>query len=97
MVINNFQDFYKLIQNESVSIKFKLEGCINSASKICNCNRNLKLKKINECNTLYCNYVKSNLDVLYSIFKNKIKDKEIIFNSNSVYLTTLKLNKQKYY
>lgn len=93
MIIGNFQEFYKLIKNEPLLITKKLEACINSAARICNCQRNIKLKKLDECNAIYVEYIKSNAATISMIFKNKIQDSSITFNSgNTIHIATVKLN-----
>lgn len=85
MVVRTFQDFYTLIQNDNISIKYKLKVCIDIASKTCICQKELKQKRLNDCNKLYVDYVRSNQSILISLFKNKTKDKHVVFLNGGIY------------
>lgn len=91
MIVNNYQEFYRYIKDEQIQIKYTMENCINAASKICNCQRAAKTRKMEECKSLYESYIKSNLQSAAAIFQKKTNDKVIMFNSDNRNLATLHL------
>ena len=92
MVVHNYQEFYRYIKDDQISIRFTLENCINSAAKICNCQKATKVKKMEECNRLYMDYIKTNVASLIPIFKKKTSDKFVAFNADNLHLSTINLN-----
>lgn len=90
MIINNFQEFFRLIKDEPLPIVKSLEACITSAARICNCQRTAKLKKLDECNTIYVEYIKSNAALIANILKRKTQDTTFTFNSgNTTHIATV--------
>lgn len=91
MIINNYQEFYRYVQNDQIQIKYSLENCIKVSSKICNCQRAAKARKMEECKNMYETYIKNNLQSAVILFQKKTHDKVIIFNSDNKNLATVQL------
>ena len=92
MRVNNFQEFNKLIKTTNLPIRQQLSDCIIILSKICNCKKQQKNKKAEECNTFYINFVKGNAENLKHFWKTVTSDTEISFFHNTHHhIITVKL------
>ncbi len=92
MNIGSHQALIQLMQNDNISAIERLKDCLHGMSKICNCQKDRKNKKQEECNTLYINFVSSNASNLVDYFRTKTTDNEIIFSYGSNHIIkTIKL------
>lgn len=79
MIINNAKDFVKFLGDEEISIRHQLDSCIKMAAKICGCQKSRKAAKVNECNTMYIDFIKANADALVDVFRQRTADTDIRF------------------
>lgn len=92
MNIGSHQSLLNLIGSDNVPGIDRLKDCISTLGKICNCQKQRKNQKQEECNVLYINFVTANTNNLVEYFKSKTQDNEIIFSYGSNHIIkTLKL------
>jgi len=92
MNIGNYQALINLVGSDHIVSIDRLKDCLTGLNKICNCQKQKKNQKQEECNTLYINFVSSHASDLITYFSTKTTDNEIIFSygSNHV-IKTIKL------
>ena len=92
MNIGSPQALIQLMQNDNITSIDKLKECLHSLGRICSCQKQRKNQKHEECNTMYINFVSSNVSNLADYFKTKTTDNEITFSYGSNHiLKTIKL------
>ena len=92
MRVNNFQEFNNIIKTTNLPIRQQLSDCITILSKICNCKKQQKNKKAEECNNLYINFIKGNAANLKHFWKTITSDPDISFFHNTHHhIITVKL------
>ena len=83
MNIGNYQSFYNLVKDDLPVIAGPMGDCIRNVASICNCKKEQKQKKSNECNTMYINFIKKNGEALKEYFATKTSDVELLFNHDA--------------
>jgi len=83
MNIGNYQSFYNLVKDDLPVIAGPLGDCIRNVASICNCKKEQKQKKSNECNIMYINFIKQNGEALKEYFATKTSDAELLFNHDT--------------
>lgn len=92
MNIGSHQALVNLIGSDNIVSIDRLKDCLQGLSKICNCQKQRKNQKHEECNTLYINFVSSHASDLVHYFKTKTTDNEITFSYGSNHIIkTIKL------
>lgn len=79
MTVNGFQDFINKFGNDSVSQFNPLLNCSSVVNRICNCQKQRKAAKVEECTKIYINTVQSLTEESINYLKTKTSDTEIIF------------------
>lgn len=79
MTIGGYQAFYNLINNDNTPSFAPLKNCVTVTNKICNCQKARKNAKIEECERIYINIIRSSANSMVEYFKSKTNDSEIIF------------------
>lgn len=93
MTISNYYEFYNLVKDDMSSVVSQLSECIRQSNSICSCQKDRKQRKIEECNTIYIEFIKSNAEGLVEYLKTKTQDKSVIFKHSTHYpITTVNLN-----
>lgn len=82
MTIGGYQDFANRFGNDNISAFNDLKNCINVVGKICNCQKQRKANKSEECNKIYISLVHTVIVGMTDYLKTKTNDEEIIFLSN---------------
>lgn len=82
MNINGFQDFINKFGNDNIASINTLKDCVTAVSKICNCQKQRKSAKVEECNNLYISIVNSKIVNMIEYLKTKTEDSEIVFYYN---------------
>jgi hypothetical protein len=92
MNIGSYQALINLLGSDNITSLDRLKDCLTGANKICNCQKQRKNQKHEECNTLYINFVSSHASDLINYFSTKTTDNEIIFSHGSNHvIKTIKL------
>ena len=86
MTIHTYQSFFNLIKNDSLPVKDSLADCLVAVSRICACKKPLKMKKSEQCNNIYINFIKNEAHNYISLWKTKTSDDVIIFYHNTHHL-----------
>jgi len=82
MIVNGHQDFLNKFGNDTIPQFAAIKNCQAVLVRICNCQKQRKAVKSEECNNLYINTINSYADLLLEYFKSKTTDQEIIFYHN---------------
>lgn len=82
MTIGNYQSFNNFVANDNVNEFNSLKNCIAVLNKICNCQKQRKAAKSEECNNIYINIINNNVSNMIDYFRTKTTDDEIIFYHN---------------
>jgi len=82
MNVGGYQDFINKFGNDNISFFNPLKNCQSVLNKICNCQKQRKALKSEECNNLYINTINSSVSNLVEYFKTKTTDPEIVFYHN---------------
>lgn len=85
MIIKNYQQFYDFIKDENLPIKTELLNCITSVIKTCNCKKELRRKRSEQCNELYVNWIKNNASNYKAYWKQKTNSGYIRFFQNETF------------
>ena len=92
MIISTYQQFYKLIKDDILPVTSQLGECIDTVGKICNCKKQQKIKKSEECNNIYINFIKQHGENFKDVWRGKTTDPDITFNHNTHHtITVIKL------
>lgn len=91
MNVNGYQDFLNKFGNDNVTEFNNLKNCALTLHKLCNCQKQRKIAKSEECNKIYINLVNSTIGNLLDYLRTKTEDSEIIFSSSSHELKRFKL------
>jgi len=79
MTVNGYQDFINKFGNDNISAFESLKSCIQICNKICNCQKQRKAIKSEECNQIYINLVNTAVSNMVDYLRTKTTDNEIIF------------------
>lgn len=82
MNVNGYQDFINKFGNDNIVAFDSLKNCVLTLNKICNCQKQRKIIKSNECNNIYINLVKTTMTNMVGYLQSKTSDSEIIFYHN---------------
>lgn len=82
MNVTGFQDFINKFGNDNIPEFSELKNCLTVLNKICNCQRQRKSIKSEECNNIYIRTIHSYSNRVIEYFKTKTGDNEIIFYHN---------------
>lgn len=82
MNISGYQDFLNKFGNDNISEFNNLRNCYGILQKICNCQKQRKAGKAEECNNIYINTIKSLPETIREYFVTKTNDSEIVFYHN---------------
>lgn len=82
MTVGGYQDFINKFGNDNISSFSDLKNCVAVLSKICNCQKQRKSIKSEECNKKYITLVQTVVSGLVDYLKTKTTDSEIIFYHN---------------
>jgi len=92
MTIGSYQAFNNLVEKDNIQSFNSLKECISSVNRICNCQKQRKTAKSEECNRLYVQIVNSIAVNMVEYFKTKTNDSEITFTHNGPHvIKTIKL------
>lgn len=79
MTVSGYQDFINKFGNDNISAFDSLKNCIAVCNKICNCQKQRKAIKSEECNQVYINLVNTIVSNMVDYLRTKTTDNEIIF------------------
>lgn len=79
MIVNGYQDFINKFGNDNIPSLSNLKNCVIVVGKICNCQKQRKHIKSEECNRIYIDIVNSTLSNMIDYLRTKTTDNEIIF------------------
>lgn len=82
MIIGSYQAFIEFVKNDNIQSFDSLKNCLMQVSKICNCQKQRKSAKNEECTKLYESIVHTTLPSMIDYLKSKTQDKEIVFTQN---------------
>lgn len=82
MIVNGHQDFLNKFGNDNIPVINPLKNCQAVLQKICNCQKQRKVAKGEECNNIYINIINSSIVNMIDYLKSKTTDQEIIFYHN---------------
>lgn len=82
MIVGGYQDFINKFGNDNISSIDNLKNCLLILGKICNCQKQRKHLKSEECNKVYINLVNSTISNMIEYLRTKTTDDEIIFYHN---------------
>lgn len=92
MNIGSHQAFINLIGTDNAVSINTLKDCLQGLNQICNCQKQRKNQKQEECNAMYINLIISHASNLVDYFKTKTTDNEITFSYGSNHIIkTIKL------
>jgi hypothetical protein len=83
MTVSGYQDFINKFGNDNISAFDGLKNCIVICNKICNCQKQRKAVKSEECNNIYINLINSTITGLIDYLRTKTTDNDIVFYHNS--------------
>ena len=82
MNIGSYQAFVDFTKNDNIDAFKCVKDCLAQVSKICNCQRQRKTAKSDECSKLYSGIVTNTLPNMIDFLKSKTNDSEIVFSQN---------------
>jgi len=82
MNIGGYQDFLNKFGKDNIPTVEPLKVCYDSVQKICNCQKQRKINKSEECNNIYINIINFTISNMVEYLKTKTTDSEIIFYHN---------------
>ncbi len=82
MTVGGYQDFINKFGNDNITSFDNLKNCILICNKICNCQKQRKHIKSEECNNLYINLVNYTMVNMLDYLRTKTADDEIVFYHN---------------
>jgi hypothetical protein len=85
MTIRTYLEFYNLIKNDNLPVSSELTACVQSVAKTCLCNKSLKAKRVEQCNSIYINWVKNNASKYVQYWKHKTNNDKISFFHTQTY------------
>lgn len=92
MTIGSYQAFNSLVENDNIQPFNTLKECISSVNRICNCQKQRKNNKSEECNRLYIHLINTVAVNMIDYFKSKTNDNEITFTHTGPHvIKTIKL------
>jgi hypothetical protein len=82
MTVGGYQDFINKFGADNIPSIDNLKNCLLILGKICNCQKQRKHLKSEECNKVYINLINSTISNMVDYLKTKTTDDEIIFYYN---------------
>lgn len=79
MNVNGYQDLINKFGNDNIAAFNPIKNCHLVLNKICNCQKQRKNAKADECNKIYINTVNSISNEIIEYFKTKTTDSELVF------------------
>jgi hypothetical protein len=79
MNVNGHQDFINKFGNDNIAAFNNLKNCIAVCNGICNCQKQRKAIKVEECNKIYVNLVNTVVSNMIDYLRTKTTDDIIVF------------------
>lgn len=94
MTINNFTEFYNLVEKTTFSDFAGIKNCVTDFSNICNCKdkKDQKSKKGEECNRIYISIIHTCISNHKEFLRSVTSDPSITFiHSNQFHIGDISL------